>query len=278
MPANRKATDEQIISAYEQGGSVWAAGKILGMGGQSVHERLVKLGRAKPINVFEDTEYEYLKTHYDAYANTGKLSELAVKMGRTRHFICRKARELGLTDQKRPKTYIAVWKYMPVDAAEVVWEDFKASKYGLGAYCAKKGFDDLGFSKRMKELFPDEYEYVIELKAPKTTLYRHGRQFEYRVRDDLKRAGYFVMRSPGSKSPVDLLAYAQGSCLMVQCKRGGTLPPGEWNELFHLACSVGAKPILAAIPKKTQRGVAYFEMLAPKDGTIRAQPMTEFSL
>lgn len=277
MPAPLKVTDEQLVAAYEETGSVWKAGAVLGIGGQSVHERLVKIGKAKPMNTFTDEERDYLKINYAAYANTGRLSDLAEKMGRAKQFLCRQARELGLTDQKRKRHYISTWKYMPEETAQVIWDDFKASRLGMGAYCRKHGYDDLGFSKRMKELFYDEYEHVIELKVPKQNLYRLGRAFEYRVRDKLKEAGYFVMRSPQSRSAVDLLAVATGMTLMVQCKRHGAIGVEEWNKLFDLARSTGAKPILAAMGKNGH-GVELYEMTGRKDGTKRAQPMVPFSL
>jgi Holliday junction resolvase len=277
MAAHLKATDDQIRDAYAATGSVWLGAEMLGMGGQAFHERTVKLGINKPINVFTDAEVEFLRGHYTAYADTGKLSALAEKMGRTKQFLCRQAKALGITDPSRPRPYIATWKYMTEEAASLIWEDFKASKYGLKAYCDKRGYDDLGFSKRMKELFSDEYEHVIELKAPKGTPYKLGRAVEYRVRDLLKVAGYFVMRSPQSKSPVDLLAVASGVTLMVQCKRSGSIGVAEWNTLFELATSTGAKPILAMTDAKRGRGLLLFEMTAPKDGSRRAQPMVPFT-
>lgn len=276
VPANLKATDAQINAAYAATGSVWLASEQLGMCGQSVHERLVKLGTIKPINVFTAEDAKYLKDHYTAYVNSGKLNELAAKMGRTRQFLCRQAKALGLTDRKRDKPYISTWKYMPVDAAQVIWDDFKDTKLGLVAYCKKKGYDDLGFAKRMRELFYDEWDHVMELKKSKQTLYRLGRAFEYRVRDHLKAAGYFVMRSPQSKTPVDLLAVAAGIALFVQCKRGGLIGVQEWNSLYNLARKVSAKPILAMMDPKRAQGVSLFEMTDKKDGTKRAQPMVPF--
>src|SRR6266571_198333 len=41
---NQRATDEQIVAAYRITGSVWKAAKRLGLAGQSVHERLRRLG------------------------------------------------------------------------------------------------------------------------------------------------------------------------------------------------------------------------------------------
>lgn len=68
------------------------------------------------------------------------------------------------------------------------------------------------------------------------TSYRKGRQFEYRVRNYLEGIGFLVVRSPGSRSPYDLLAISQkGPIFLIQCKVTGVLPPAEWNELLRLA-------------------------------------------
>lgn len=106
MAARQKATDEQVLAAYRGHGSVWAAATSLGMCGQSVHERLVKLGATTPVNVFSDAEKAILAENYEAAANEGKLDDLAKSMCRTKPFICRQARALGLTDQGRKKKYL----------------------------------------------------------------------------------------------------------------------------------------------------------------------------
>lgn len=104
---SKKATDDQLASAYAELGSVWLVGNRFGMCGQTVHQRLVKLGLAKKINTFTEEDYDRLHGIYKDYANAGRLNELAVLFGRTKHFICRKAKEIGLTNIKRGKPYIA---------------------------------------------------------------------------------------------------------------------------------------------------------------------------
>lgn len=274
MPSRRKVSDETLIEAYSRLDSVWAVGKEVGLVGQSVHERLAKLGVVKPVNVFTEAEADRLRSEYWIAAEAGKLADLARDMGRTKQFICRKAGELGLTDRKRAKPYGAVWKYVAEDYALPIWEKFKASRLNLSQFCATNNYDDLGFSKCMKRHFADEWDHVIELKASRQTKYRLGRQFEYRVRDHLRSLGYFAQRSPASKTPVDIIGISHGVVLFVQCKRGGGLPVGEWNTLFDLATSCGAVPLLAASPKG--RGITYHRMTERKDGTKRAQPMIAF--
>jgi len=197
------------------------------------------------------------------------------RMGRTKQFLCRQARKMGLTNPAHGKPYLSVWKHMAEETARVIFEDFKKSSLGMMAYCKKRGYDDLGFSRTMREFFADKWDHVIELKAPKQSMYRLGRAFEYRARDQLRKWGYFVMRSPASRSPIDLVAVAPGVVLFVQCKRGGQLVPKEWNELHELGLSCGAIPVLAEFP--AGRGsTAYWELTAKKDGSKKAQPRKAF--
>ena len=126
----------------------------------------------------------------------------------------------------------------------------------------------------MKKHFPDEWEHVIEAKQIKQTKYRYGRQFEYRVRDALKAIGYFALRSPASRTPIDVLAVRHGLVLFIQCKRNRMLRPGEWNELFDLAISCGAIPILAS--SVTGRGATYERLIGRKEIKGAKQPLSLF--
>jgi hypothetical protein len=272
----QKASDKEIVDSYKELGSCWLVAKQFGMCGQSVHERLVKLNVINHKNIFTKEDADRLEREYLQYAEAGTLSELAASMNRTKQFICRMARELGLTDIKRPKRFLAVWKYMTEANARIILDKFKASSLGLGKYCKTHGYDDLGFSRTMRGFFPDEWESVIESKVPEQTKYRIGRQFEYRVRDAMRAAGYFVTRSPASRSPIDLMAVKPGSVVFVQCKRGGAFPVGEWNEFFDLCVSAGAVPVLATMP--LARGMNFYRLLARKDGSRTRQPFEPWSL
>lgn len=103
MPANQKASDEAVISAYRATRNVWAAAKQLGMCGQSVQERLARLGEARSNPMFSEADEARLRVDYTAYVNRGALADLAAAMGRTKQFLCRKARQLGLTNPRRGK-------------------------------------------------------------------------------------------------------------------------------------------------------------------------------
>lgn len=103
------------------------------------------------------------------------------------------------------------------------------------------------------------------------TNYERGRRFEYRVRDDLRRRGWWVLRSPQSRSAVDLVALKiDRPALLVQAKMDGRLPPGEWNELWDLAETTGGVPVLV---RRQGRRLEYCRLLERKDGSRRRQPL-----
>lgn len=104
----RKSSDSQIIDAYDKTGSVWKAAELLGMCGQSVHERLVKLnvkleGNGKR---WGESDTSALTALYERgfKCGDGQLDALCKELGRTKQFISRKAKELGLTKANRDKS------------------------------------------------------------------------------------------------------------------------------------------------------------------------------
>ncbi len=101
-PAKQKATDAQLREAYADLKSCHAVAARFGMHGASAHERLAKMGLMEPIRVFTDAEKHRLQAEYDRYASEGRLDELAAIMGRTKPFLCRQAKALGLTSPSRP--------------------------------------------------------------------------------------------------------------------------------------------------------------------------------
>ncbi len=266
----KRVPDSAVVEAYRRTGSVHKAAVEIGLDHSSIHERLVRLGLNRPMNVLSDAERERLNREYLIFRDAGRLEDLAKQMGRPKTSLCRYARDLGLTRKDGPKPWAGKWKYMSEEAAGVLFDKFRRSSLGLERYCRRFGYDSLGFSRTLQRFFPAEYEAVIEAKAPRQTLYRLGRSFEYRVRDDLKGFGYFVLRSPRSKSPVDLVAIRQSAVLFVQCKRSGQFGVDEWNELYALAGSVGAVPLMAEMP--VTQGVTYWRLLDYKDGSKRTQP------
>lgn len=86
--------------------------------------------------------------------------------------------------------------------------------------------------------------------------YKRARGFEYRVRDDMARHGFVTVRSPASKTPVDVYCIGMGKSVFVQCKTNGYVGPEEWNRFLAYSRSVGAVPVVASMGPNN-RGIRY---------------------
>ena len=276
----KRVPDAALLASYKRTGSVHKTAVDVGLCHQSVHERLIRLGIPRNIENFTKAERERLQREYAIFRDAGKLDELARSMARRKTSICRIARALGLTSQRANRGHEKwagrwKWKYMSEDAARALFGLFQRQRGTVTAFCRRRGLAELGFGRTMRRFFPDQWEMEVEARAPKQTMYRFGRQFEYRVRDALRELGYFVLRSPQSRSPLDLIAIRRGSILFVQCKRSGALGVSDWNALLDLATSVGAVPLLAETAK-TRGHILYWRLLDRKDGSKRVQPRGAF--
>lgn len=90
-------TSEQIVAAYKETGSVWKAAKRLGIAGQSVHDRMVRLGHPMPSQRWTDEEHAELRR----LAGQCTLSEIVRRLGRPYGSVATKLSALGLTNQVR---------------------------------------------------------------------------------------------------------------------------------------------------------------------------------
>lgn len=92
MSANKRATNEQVIEAYKATGSVWKAAKKLGIVGQSVWERLQRLGVKLPSSAWTNDELAELQR----LAETCTIAEIAQRLGRPYYGVAIKLSRLGL--------------------------------------------------------------------------------------------------------------------------------------------------------------------------------------
>jgi Holliday junction resolvase-like predicted endonuclease len=97
--------------------------------------------------------------------------------------------------------------------------------------------------------------------------YRQGVMFEYEVRNWLEEKGWLVIRSAGSKSPIDLVAVRQNQTLLVQCKKGTKPPRAERKTLSLLEGKTGKNiQVLIAYKRKFARNIEWYTMR--EDGEI----------
>lgn len=144
---NKKVSDETIISEYNRLGNVWHVGESVGICGQSVHIRLTKLGLIKRMNYFTKADEKFLIKNYVQFRDDYRLQELADIMGRTKSFICREARKLGLT------------------TTETKWPERKKE---ILSKAAEKRIKDYGHPKGMLgKLHSDEFKVGASIRARK---------------------------------------------------------------------------------------------------------------
>jgi Holliday junction resolvase len=64
--------------------------------------------------------------------------------------------------------------------------------------------------------------------------YVAGRNLEYRIKKSLESKGYFVIRSSGSHTPIDLVAIKNSVTYLIQAKNNCRVSKKELKELFEL--------------------------------------------
>ena len=93
MPQPTRKTNEEIIAAYKETGNIWKAAKRLGLCGQSVWERLKRLGYQMNSAKWNQDEIEELRT----IVNQCTLSEAASRLGRSYASVASMASIHGMT-------------------------------------------------------------------------------------------------------------------------------------------------------------------------------------
>lgn len=140
----------------------------------------------------------------------------------------------------------ARWLKLSKEEARKIFDDYKKSQLNINAFAKTLKGEAGKISELFKRFFPAEYIDFVETKqSRKVSMYKRGRAFEYRVRNHFIAKGYFVLRSPRSKGPADLVAIKKGEILLIQCKLGQNfLRRKEKKILVDLAESLDAIPLL----------------------------------
>jgi hypothetical protein len=73
------------------------------------------------------------------------------------------------------------------------------------------------------------------------TNYTAGRRLEWLAREDLRQQGYMVIRSAGSKTPIDLIAMNDREVLVIQVKKSAEDVQAAIAALAGLALPAGVR-------------------------------------
>ena len=101
---NQRVTNEELVAAYKDTGSIWKAGKRLGLCGQSVHERLRRLGYEMAHQSWTVEEVAEARS----LAGQGEpMAQIANRLGRTYSAVRLKLSRLGIGSQHKG------WRWKP---------------------------------------------------------------------------------------------------------------------------------------------------------------------
>lgn len=99
-------SESALIESYQRTRSVWKTAAEFGLCGQTVHERLRRIGANTPMHLLSRADkFAIIDLYSDGFGRgDGRLDELAARLGRTKQFVCRFAGKLGFTNSWRPRS------------------------------------------------------------------------------------------------------------------------------------------------------------------------------
>lgn len=115
MTTKSRYTGQEIIDAYKRTGSVWRAGKELGLAGQTVHERLKALDYPLAGRNWMPDEVDELR----ALAGNMTIGEISNRLGRPYAGVACKISELGLGERFGNRVKIKIPRGAGYDKASV---------------------------------------------------------------------------------------------------------------------------------------------------------------
>lgn len=130
--------DEEVVKAYQQTGSVWRAAKSLGLCGQSVWERLRRLGHPLKYEAWTEDEDSELAKNLTAQCTIG---EIASRLGRTYAGVASRISKRGLGSRYGNRRERKIPRGAGLDKARVarMYKELNASGISLRQYCRRDG-------------------------------------------------------------------------------------------------------------------------------------------
>lgn len=160
---NRKASDEEVVAAYRETGTVWKAAAKLGMAGQSVHERLRAIGY--PIARRSWTKEETAELQR-LVANGVPLAEVAYRLGRTYAGVaCRASRTETRSTPKRVRKIPRGAGYDKVTVARHL-KTIEGSELRVTQYARAQGVNVDTLVLAFQKHFPERWQAYLAAHSP----------------------------------------------------------------------------------------------------------------
>jgi hypothetical protein len=161
-------TNQEIIEAYIKTGSVWKAGKLLGMAGQTVHDRLKALGHKLASSEWTEQELAELKT----LANQMTIAQIANRLGRPYNGVAIKISRLGLGQRfgnKQTKKIPRTGEYTKAKVKSYILE-MEVEQLKLTKFSRMNSLNVDSVTYAIQKFYPEWYEQYCQENAvkPKT--------------------------------------------------------------------------------------------------------------
>lgn len=161
-------TNQEIIEAYQQTGSVWRAGKLLGLSGQTVHEKLKAIGYPLANREWAEEEINELKS----LAKEMTIAQIANRLGRPYNGVAIKISRLGLGERfgnKQKKKIPRTGEYTKAKIEQYL-KELDDSGQKVTAFSRAMGLSTESLVRAIQRFEPTWYEKYCEEKAvkPKT--------------------------------------------------------------------------------------------------------------
>lgn len=138
MGQPKRFTNQEIIDAYKQTGSIWRAAKLLGACGQSVWERLRALDYVLPAQMWSTEEDAELRLLIE---NGSPLGEATRRLGRTYAAVASRVHTLGLKADRRKARKLPRGAGLDKESITKHIKQIAGFKGSLKQYCRQHGLD-----------------------------------------------------------------------------------------------------------------------------------------
>jgi len=158
-------TNEQIIEAYKKTGSVWKAGKEVGLSGQTVHERLRSIGYKLAASKWTEEELQEL----EKLANQMTIAQIANRLGRPYNGVAMKLSRLGFGDRfgnKQKKKIPRTGQYTKPKITEYI-EEIDTREVKVTKFAKENSLATENLVAAIQRLYPDWYESYAKKWAVK---------------------------------------------------------------------------------------------------------------
>lgn len=172
-----KKTNKEIIDAYLKTGSVWESGKLLGMAGQTVHERLQSIGYKLSNSEWSDDEIEQLKE----MVNYLTIAQIANRLGRPYNGVAIKISRLGIGQRygnNQTKKIPRTGQYKKDLIIKYV-KEIDNTNQKITTFAKSNNLDIENLVNAIQRFIPDWYEIYAEKNAVKPKQSCPNCEFEF---------------------------------------------------------------------------------------------------